>query len=531
MSVRAVIAFRLAAVAALVFVAASAPPVLAAVSRVGSEFQVNTYTTSDQFYPAVAMSPTGEFVVVWSSISQDGDSYGNFGQRFESTGMPSGAEFQINTYTTSYQTRPSIVMDGSGGFVVVWTSYEQDGDSFGVFGRRFDSAGDPLGGEFQANTFTTFDQYRPAVSANTSGDFVIVWVSGIQDGSLRGIFAQRFDSGGMQADAEFQVNTFTTGVQRFPAVSMDDSGAFIVAWESHGQEGSQGGIFAQRFDSNGMRSGAEFQVNSFTTGNQVYAAIATVPGGDFMVVWQSPKTGNSEITGQRYAGGGQPLGAEFRIADSVPYAQFEPTVAGEESGGFVVVWGESFSDGSGTGIVGRRIGASGSPVSGDFQVNTYTTGTQRLSVAGMNGAGDLVVAWQGESQDGASYGVFGQRFRGRAPGLTSHTSGDLLDCSDPAVARPTFTWDPDGYDRFRVYLSSDPGFGKGTFVTSGDGLRPGTSWEPSAKKWRKACTKAIAANPINPEMFIRVLGKDTDLGKNDRARLLFSEAVVGDVQP
>ncbi len=164
-------------------------------------------------------------------------------------------------------------------------------------------------------------------------------------------------------------------------------------------------------------------------------------------------------------------------------------------------------------------------------MNTYTTGAQTLAAAGMNGAGDLVVAWQSASQDGSMEGIFAQRFHGRAPGLISHVSGDSLDCSDPATTRPTLTWDPDGYDRFRVYLSSDPAFGKGTYVTSGDSLRPGTSWEPSVKKWRKACAKAIAADPSTPEMFIRVLGKDTDLGKQESSRLRFSETVAGNVSP
>jgi hypothetical protein len=43
--------------------------------------------------------------------------------------------------------------------------------------------------------------------------------------------------------------------------------------------------------------------------------------------------------------------------------------------------------------------------------------------------------------------------------------------------------------------------------------------------------KAIAANPMNPALFIKVLGKDTDLGKKNPARLRFSDPVVGDVQP
>ena len=48
-----------------------------------------------------------------------------------------GGEFQVNTYTTSSQSGPSVAMDGAGNFVVVWQSSGQDGSSGGVFGQRF----------------------------------------------------------------------------------------------------------------------------------------------------------------------------------------------------------------------------------------------------------------------------------------------------------------------------------------------------------------------------------------------------------
>jgi CheY-like chemotaxis protein len=46
---------------------------------------------------------------------------------------------------------------------------------------------------------------------------------------------------------EFQVNTYTTGIQRYPAVAMADSGDFVVVWHSRDQDGSGWGIFGQRF--------------------------------------------------------------------------------------------------------------------------------------------------------------------------------------------------------------------------------------------------------------------------------------------
>ena len=48
-----------------------------------------------------------------------------------------GGEFQVNTYTTSRQKTPAVAADQDGDFIVVWTSLEQDAQSWGVFAQRF----------------------------------------------------------------------------------------------------------------------------------------------------------------------------------------------------------------------------------------------------------------------------------------------------------------------------------------------------------------------------------------------------------
>ena len=75
-----------------------------------------------------------------------------------------------------------------------------------------------------------------------------------QDGSSYGVFAQRFAAAGARRGAEFRVNTYTTGEQARPSVASDSVGNFVVAWEGDGQDGSGYGVFAQRFG--GLRPAA-----------------------------------------------------------------------------------------------------------------------------------------------------------------------------------------------------------------------------------------------------------------------------------
>ena len=104
---------------------------------------VNTYTDAAPSDSAIAADGQGGFVVTWQSAYQDGDNYGIFGQRCASTGVPLGTEFQVNAYTSSTQSHPRIAADAQGDFVVVWSSDGQDGSYGGVFGQAFDGTGHP----------------------------------------------------------------------------------------------------------------------------------------------------------------------------------------------------------------------------------------------------------------------------------------------------------------------------------------------------------------------------------------------------
>lgn len=137
----------------------------------------------------MAALPAGGFVVVWMSSGQDGDFDGIYGQRYNSTGQPEGLEFQVNTYTTSFQWYPAVAALPAGGFVVVWESFGQDGAFNGIYGQRFNTTGQPEGSEFQANHFTLSDQSRPVVSAFNSDNFVVVW-DGMGNSDAVGIYAR-----------------------------------------------------------------------------------------------------------------------------------------------------------------------------------------------------------------------------------------------------------------------------------------------------------------------------------------------------
>jgi hypothetical protein len=224
----------------------------AAGNPIGTEFSANTDTAFFHNLASVSANASGGFVVVWESNGQDGDNGGAFGQLFDAAGAKVGAEFRANTYTTSRQAFPSVALGPSGRFAVVWTGYSgQDGSSGGVFGRAFDGAGNPRGGEFQVNTFTTSDQGlsdgSTAAAADGDGGFVVTWSGDGPGYGLSNVFGRRFTAAGKPRGAEFQANTFSIGQQRRSAVASDGAKRFVLVWESDNQDGSERGIFGQRF--------------------------------------------------------------------------------------------------------------------------------------------------------------------------------------------------------------------------------------------------------------------------------------------
>ena len=106
-------------------------------AAVYGEERVNYYTNDHQYGAQVALLADGSYVVSWVSRGQDGSDDGIYAQRYNSVGMPVGAEFRVNSATANAQIQPTIVGLSDGGFVVAWSDQYADGSSWGVFAQRY----------------------------------------------------------------------------------------------------------------------------------------------------------------------------------------------------------------------------------------------------------------------------------------------------------------------------------------------------------------------------------------------------------
>jgi len=386
-------------------------------TKEGPEFRVNTYTTGFQSSPKVAVGTRDQFIVTWGSEGSYGSDLGASiqAQQFYADGTRRGSEFQVNSYTTSFQLWPAVAFNDINDFVIVWASigsYGSDSDVFSIQGQRFSARAVPLGGQFQVSTYTTDWQLLPEVASNDFGEFIVTWDSGGSAGTdtdSYSVQAQRLDREAQLVGPEFQVNTYTTRRQYYPSIAADPVGNFIVVWESLGSFGNDqfaASVQGQRFAADGSRIGGEFQVNAYTTGAQRAPAVAVSDAGEFMVVWASNAERNNQfqgyvVQGQSFSANGTRIGAEFQVNHHTTVSNRWPVVAADPSGNFVVAWGQyDYNAETPRGdIYLRRVSRTGAMMSEQFQASSVQNGHKSFPSVGAQ-AGGFVVVWRAEYPSG-----------------------------------------------------------------------------------------------------------------------------------
>ncbi|MEM6273506.1 MAG: hypothetical protein AAF998_29140, partial [Bacteroidota bacterium] len=379
-----------------------------------TEAIVNTTTANSQQHPATAIDSAGNFVVVWESFAEDGDDFGIYAQRFSAGGSANGSPFLVNSTTADAQSFPDVAMDASGNFIIVWMSENQDLDGWGVYAQRYNSSGATVGSNFQVATTSTGNQRQPKVAMNASGQHVITWMDENLDASSYGIYFALYSAANAVVVGETAVNTTTNDYQGYPDVGMAADGSFAIVWQSKDQDGSGNGIYGQLFTAAGATSGSEFLVNTVTANNQQEPAIGVASDGKFVVAWSDFQSGTSlyEIEAQRFSATGAALNSAFTVNTTNTGSNDHARIAMTQEGVFLVVW-EGYQDGSYTGVYAQAYDSTGAASGSESLVNDRTTDFQQAGApAAWSKDSTWVVAWQDgflnstSTNDGSDYGVY-----------------------------------------------------------------------------------------------------------------------------
>ncbi len=218
----------------------------AADGTITSETRVHIANAGDQTDAQIMPLSDGGWVVTWQSPGSVGLDI--FQRIFNADGTARTQDIRINSHEAGDQTLPQITALDSGGWVVTWQSTGQDEEfGTGIYQQVFNSLGDAVGAEKQVNTYTLSDQFAPQITTLSGGGWVVTWTSLQQDGDGGGVYQQAFNAEGEAIGGEIRVNIFTAGSQVLPEIRALANDAWIVVWESGDQDGSDKGIYQRLF--------------------------------------------------------------------------------------------------------------------------------------------------------------------------------------------------------------------------------------------------------------------------------------------
>ncbi len=421
------------------------------------------------------MDAAGDFIIAVQGYEGNYDGQGVYAQAYNASGTPTGSEFHVNTYVTNNQESPAVAMDSAGDFTVAWQSEYQDGSQNGVYAQRYTASGTPQGSEFLVNTYTLNQQALPAVAMDAAGDLIVTWQSFFEDGDGYGVYAKQYPvfnppvitttasalsytagSGAVDVDPGLSLSDLESSTITSATVTISSgyfSGQDVLGFTNTTNISGSFNAATGTLTLTGSDTVADYQAAlasvTFEQSNvQVAVPSVTVSFSATDAVGITSSAATRVITLPQ-AG----LETEFQVNTYTAGNQENPRVAADSAGDYVIVWSSEGQDGSSYGIYAQLYNRGGVAQGTEFQVNTFTSGGQNFPSVAMDSAGDFVIAWQSYDQDGSAYGIYAQAYNksGAPAGSEFLVNTSTLDNQQyPSVAMDStgdfvITWQ--SYDR------------------------------------------------------------------------------------
>ncbi|HTQ80132.1 MAG TPA: hypothetical protein VMM92_09050, partial [Thermoanaerobaculia bacterium] len=288
------------------------------------------------------------------------------------------------------------------------------GPLVGYAGDRFapSAATAPFALEESLDQPATSQEIRLAnLPAAAGGGFVLAWEndqycdpqSGLctgGDGSGSGIAARLFRSAQSPAGPSFQVNTTIAGDQAHPAVAALPNGGFVIVWQGRIGDASAWDLYAQRFNAQAEPLGNELQIPEGLTGDVARSAVAAAADGSFLVAFRRLVDVAPALFVRHFAADGTPDANDVEVDGGADGGlPSDPALTALPGGGYAITWRSDLLSSPTANIWVRRLDVtglpSGDPVAANLQaVDSPTAGIEPvLPDLAADAAGGLLAVW------------------------------------------------------------------------------------------------------------------------------------------
>ncbi len=376
-----------------------------------AQYELTRLMPGDQVYPKLALNSNGGYLV-WQDNATDGDGLGVRAVMLNNYFSPVLQRvFRVNQAADGDQMMPAVAILPDQGAVFVWQGGPQGEQD--IFARIVGVDGTFMTGDVLVNTYTTGQQAYPAISLLSDNlNVVVIWASADQDGSLQGVYGQILSVAGEKIGGEFRINAYTSFNQRSPSVCALSNGRFAVAWVSEQQRFENSvDVIARTFDITGNGVSGEILLNTGTNlcANPVLSAES---GGGFLAAWSerdlADLSNGWDVRMRRFDAGGQAVGPASMMNQRIHGNQYAPQIA-SIGNAHLVVWTSLGQDTGREGVYGRFM-QNGEADGDEFRVNTTVIGSQMHPAVASDGDKSFVVAWTSFIGSPSNFDLFGQRF-------------------------------------------------------------------------------------------------------------------------
>ena len=297
-----------------------------------------------QAIPFMTSDGAGGFVIAWYDDRNDtGDI---FAQKIDANGTVLWTDGGVPVcLAVGTQGSPSVIADGSGGVILVWSDFRASNAD--VYAQRLDADGNPLwttdgvalctaGGNQTIN-------FRGPLASDGAGGAIVAWTD-FRTLTAR-IYAQRIDAAGtpLWAADGVEVSTSAGGPQVDVVTISDGTGGAMMVWSDRRLMQNNYDIYAQRVNFLGVPQWLVGTTNAVPVcaifGPQSFPVIAPDGAGGFIAAWKDYRSMNYDIYVQRVSSAGVLQWYAIGMpACTDPNDQSDVVIAEDESGGALLAW-------------------------------------------------------------------------------------------------------------------------------------------------------------------------------------------------